>query len=272
MLSGVLFRRGGGNTGTTEVRPEFANQFLVTDVAAFARGSRFVRRPLLPSIAMLLNPCTTVLAFVLSMLRTMLLVLLSRLPASPWPLRKISVANTAVLYHDGRALATCASGPPLRVALPSLETIGWFNGRAAENEPERGGDTRAGFGGSGAVSFMRSWTTAHLRVNPITDELITFHPVSIKPYVQNSIVPPAKSSAPAPFNLAVPGVASPKIMHDFGVSHGHTVIMDLPLGLGPFNFARGAPVVSYDAAAKARFGVFPRHRPQDVRWLETNPC
>ncbi|KAK0716813.1 carotenoid oxygenase [Lasiosphaeria miniovina] len=272
MLSGVLFRRGGGNTGTTEVRPEFANQFLVTDVAAFARGSRFVRRPLLPSIAMLLNPCTTALAFVLTVLRTMLLVLLSRLPASPWPVRKISVANTAVLYHDGRALATCASGPPLRVALPSLDTIGWFNGRAAENEPERGGDTRAGFGGSGALSFMRSWTTAHPRVDHVTDELIAFHSVSVKPYVQYSVVPPAKSSAPARFNLAVPGVASPKMMHDFGVSHGHTIIMDLPLGLDPLNFARGAPVVSYDAAAKARFGVFPRHRPRDVHWFETNPC
>ena len=61
-------------------------------------------------------------------------------------------------------------------------------------------------------------------------------------------------------------------MHDFGVSKTHTVIMDLPLSLNPLNIAMNSAVVSYDPTARSRFGVFPRYRPQDVRWFETKAC
>ena len=61
-------------------------------------------------------------------------------------------------------------------------------------------------------------------------------------------------------------------MHDFGVSSTHTIIMDLPLSLDPLNLAKNRPVVAYDPTSRSRFGVFPRHRPQDVCWFETNPC
>ena len=61
-------------------------------------------------------------------------------------------------------------------------------------------------------------------------------------------------------------------MHDFGVSSTHTIIMDLPLSLDPLNLAKNKPVVAYDPTSRSRFGVFPRHQPQDVCWFETNPC
>lgn len=65
-------------------------------------------------------------------------------------------------------------------------------------------------------------------------------------------------------------------MHDFRVSGTHTIIMDLPLSLDPsldpLNLAKNKPVVAYDPTSRSRFGVFPRHRPQDVCWFETNPC
>ena len=61
-------------------------------------------------------------------------------------------------------------------------------------------------------------------------------------------------------------------MHDFGVSSTHTIIMDLPLSLDPLNLAKNKPVVAYDPTSRSRFGVFPRHQPQDVLWFETNPC
>jgi carotenoid cleavage dioxygenase-like enzyme len=61
-------------------------------------------------------------------------------------------------------------------------------------------------------------------------------------------------------------------MHDFGVSFDHTVIMDLPLSLDPLNLAKNMPVVSYDPSARSRFGVFPRHHPERVRWFETDSC
>lgn len=61
-------------------------------------------------------------------------------------------------------------------------------------------------------------------------------------------------------------------MHDFGVSSTHTIIMDLPLSLDPLNLAKNKPVVAYDPTSRARFGVFPRHQPQEIHWFETNPC
>ena len=60
----------------------------------------------------------------------------------------------------------------MRIALPGLETIGWFNGKKAEGEPN--GEEGSGFGGDGVLSFMREWTTAHvgspltLKVNRLT--------------------------------------------------------------------------------------------------------
>lgn len=73
-------------------------------------------------------------------------------------------------------------------------------------------------------------------------------------------------------NIPVPGIQSAKMMHDFGVSNAHTIIMDLPLSLDPLNLLKRRPVVSYDSNGKSRFGVFPRYRPEDIKWFETNPC
>jgi carotenoid cleavage dioxygenase-like enzyme len=62
------------------------------------------------------------------------------------------------------------------------------------------------------------------------------------------------------------------MMHDFGVSKNHTVILDLPLSLTPFNLLKNQPVVFYEPEKPARFGVFPRHKPGDAKWFETAGC
>ena len=61
-------------------------------------------------------------------------------------------------------------------------------------------------------------------------------------------------------------------MHDFGVSKSHTIIMDLPLSLDPFNLAKNKPIVAYDPVVSSRFGVFPRYQPEQVKWFETKAC
>lgn len=275
MLSGVSFRRTGEEGA---IQPEFVNQYILTDVYNSSKTSSSLRTPILPSIATLVNPMSSLITIVLRILRTIALVILSHLPGSRQAIKKISVANTSILYHDGRALATCESGPPMRIALPSLETVGWFNGKASEGEGVR--DTRPGFGGKGPFSFMREWTTAHPRVDHRTKELILYHSTFVTPYVNYSIVsstyePSSKTNVQSPSNLInrpVPGINSAKMMHDFGVSSTHTIIMDLPLSLDPLNLAKNRPVVAYDPTSRSRFGVFPRHQPEDVRWFETNPC
>ncbi len=292
MLSGVSFRR---TSEKAVIQPEFVNQYILTDVYKSSKTSALLRTPILPSIATLVNPMSTLTTIVLRILRTIILVVLSHLPGSQQAIKKISVANTSILYHDGRALATCESGPPMRIALPGLETVGWFNGKASEGEGIR--DTSPGFGGTGPFSFMREWTTAHVRsaifsllyidinmlqprVDYKTKELILYHSTFVPPYVNYSIVSSTldrsnKTDIQPPnhlLNRPVPGISSAKMMHDFGVSSTHTIIMDLPLSLDPLNLAKNKPVVAYDPTSRSRFGVFPRHRPQDVSWFETNPC
>lgn len=272
MLSGVLFQRGGEKG--TEIVPCFVNKYVLTDVYLNAKGNQNLRRPLLPSIATLVSG--SIFAIIWIVFRTIFLVLLSRLPGSRKRVKKISVANTSVVYHDGRALATCESGPPMRFQLPSLETVGWFDGRKAENEPSQ--DTRPGFGGKSSITFWKEWTTGHPKVDPSTGEMIAFHGTFVKPFVYYSIVPPTEpvgKSVPTlgpKFDVPIPGVKSPKMMHDFGVSAQHTIIMDLPLSLNPMNSVTGKPVVCYDPTDRSRFGVFPRYEPQRIQWFETNAC
>ena len=274
MLSGVSFRRTEKGT----VQPEFVNQYILTDVYLSSKTSPLLGTPILPSIATLVNPLSSLITIVLRILRTITLVILSHLPGSQQAIKKISVANTALIYHDGRALATCESGPPMRIALPGLETVGWYNGHKSEGECSV--DARLGFGGSGIFSFMREWTTAHPRVDPNTKELLLYHSTFVPPYVNYSIVPSRyrahrKRDAQGPsamLNTAVPGIASAKMMHDFGVTGTHTIIMDLPLSLDPLNLAKNKPVVAYDPTSRSRFGIFPRYRPSQVIWFETNAC
>ena len=158
MLSGVLFRRVGEKC--SGLQPEFVNQYILTDVYLSSKSSRYLQTPILPSIATLVNPLSSLFTIIVRIVRTLLLILLSHLPGSKQAIKKISVANTAIIYHDGRALATCESGPPIRIALPSLETIGWFNGKKTEGEPNI--EAGSGFGGDGLLGFMKEWTTAHV--------------------------------------------------------------------------------------------------------------
>ncbi|KAI9674050.1 MAG: hypothetical protein M1829_003893 [Trizodia sp. TS-e1964] len=272
MLSGVAFRplSNGG------VVPEFVNQYILTDIFISSLTSPSLRTPIPPSIATLVNPLSSVLTIIARIFRTLCLVLLSNLWGSQQAIKRISVANTNILYHDGRALATCESGPPMRISLPKLETVGWFDGNAAEGEPYRDSlPAGEAFGGNGLLSFLKEYTTAHPRVDPRSNELILFHSTIIPPFVYYSILPGTHNvQLPGPrlTNAPVPGVSSGKLMHDFGVSARHTIILDLPLSLDITNLAVNKPIISFDPSKPSRFGVFPRWQPDQVRWFETNGC
>ncbi|SMQ56361.1 unnamed protein product [Zymoseptoria tritici ST99CH_3D7] len=277
MLSGVAFTK---DEATGRIQPEFVNQFILTDVYLNTLASPKLRVPILPSIATLVNPLASFIWVTIRIFRTILLVILSHLPGSKQAIKKISVANTNVVYHDGRALATCESGPPMRIQLPGLETVGWYDGANAQGEPKKEDIAKEATLGqdSGLISFMREWTTAHPKVDPTTKEMLMFHSSFAPPYVQYSIVPKSSESEGGEgqtrrskiLNAAVPGVTSAKMMHDFGVSPTHTVIMDLPLSLDPINQLKGLPTVTYTPSKPSRFGVFPRRQPESVQWFETD--
>lgn len=161
MLSGVAFRRPTDGSG--KIQPEFVNQYILTDLFLSSVTSPALKTPILPSIATLVNPLSSLITVISRILRTLILVALSHLPGSQQVIKKISVANTAVYFHDGRALATCESGVPMRISLPGLETVGWFDGAKSEGESEAGTNTR--FGNGGFFGWMKEWTTAHVGIS-----------------------------------------------------------------------------------------------------------
>lgn len=274
MLSGVSFQKS--SLENDQIVPKFANQYILTDLY-LSRKTTSVSTAIMPSITTLVNPGSSLSKIIACILRTAFLVLLSHLPGSQQAIKRISVANTALLYHDGRALATCESGPPIRIQLPSLDTVGWYDGNDAEGElshPKKISDSSS-FGGNGVLSFMREWTTGHPKVDPISGEMLLYHNTFLPPYVHYSVIPNNKSKAPskaALVNMPVPGVSGAKMMHDFGVSRSHTLIMDLPLTLDPFNLLKNHQIVSYNLDQPSRFGIFPRHDPSNVRWYATTSC
>ncbi|KAH6620190.1 carotenoid oxygenase [Boeremia exigua] len=280
MLSGVWFSRSSYNTDELDV--QFVNQFVLTDVLLAQAETDAIRTPILPSIATLTNPASSLFWIIWRILRTVLIVFLSHLPGSGTVIKRISVANTSVLYHDGRALATCESGPPMRLTLPELETVGWFDGNTVEGEPEiQDKEEEPTLGGTGPLSWMREWSTGHPKVDNTTGELVIFHCSFAPPYVQYSIIPStgpntteyhSAGDAGHIINAAVPGCTGGKLMHDFGVSKRSTVILDLPLSLSPLNLAKNSPVVAYEPWKPSRYGVFPRQHPEAVRWFETDGC
>jgi carotenoid cleavage dioxygenase-like enzyme len=278
MLAGVQFKRSPSNP--EEAVPHFVNKYILTDVCLSSFENASLRTPILPSITTLVNPVSSLLVIMFRIFRCMFLVLLSHLPGSQNPIKRISVANTSVLFHDGRALATCESGPPIRIQLPELDTVGWYDGDGVEGE-SRGTEAHHGkeevLGGTGFLSWMREWTTGHPKVDPRTGELLLFHCNFIAPYVHYSIIPAelprsAHLGLTKMLNAPVPGCSGGKMMHDFGVSLTHTVILDLPLTLTPFNLFKNKPIVSYEPDKPARFGVFPRRHPELVKWFETAGC
>lgn len=293
MLSGVLFQK----TANGSIQPMFVNRFMLTDVYLASVHSKG-RRAITPSIATLLSPITSLHRIMFSILRTVFLCFLSFF--TQFPIKRISVANTAVLFHDGRALATCESGPPLWIELPTLNTVGWWS----LDEPDDKVSLR---GGGGITGMINEFTTAHVclfradsvltnvsfqpKTDRATGELILYHATFTPPYLSYSVIPERHNkvdqkderilSHPIPIRELLIFMkyielislsASPRMMHDFGVSRHYTVIMDCPLSLDPLNLARGRPVVNYSPNLPTRFGIFPRHAPESIRWYESDSC
>ncbi|PYH91093.1 9-cis-epoxycarotenoid dioxygenase [Aspergillus ellipticus CBS 707.79] len=269
MLTGVYFQRIPGSPG---VQPVFTNQYILTDIHCAARRDHWIY-PILPSVATLADPTSFSLRILLEVLRSMIVIFASIWGFIGWPIKRISSANTNIVHHDGRMLATNEVGPPMRVLLPLLKTVGWFTGTRAEGESGDADNSGSQFGGPGIDGLFQEMTTAHPRVDPHTQELLLFHSTFVPPFVNYSIVPAKKSLANRTcFNRPIPGLVSGKLMHDFGVSRQHTVIIDLPLSLDPANLIRGKSVVEYDPCGQTRIGVFPRYLPELIRWYETSAC
>ncbi|KAE8222209.1 hypothetical protein CF319_g4544 [Tilletia indica] len=284
MLSGVYFKRG--EDGLT-IAPNFVNRFILTDIH-LTTSSR-AHRAILPSIATLIDPAVSLLSLSLNIMRAVILVFVTWIPfmwtgsLTAWKegggkVKRISVANTSIWWHDRKALAGCESGPPIQIRLPELETSQWWVGQGTDvEEPQK---TWAK--GPGLLKHFREYTTAHPKVDPVSGDLVLYHMCFAAPFLRISVIP--SSDRPASFasssvsakreekpllGVAVPGMSQPKLMHDFGCTRTRTVILDLPLSLDPRNLLKGRPVMHYDCKQVGRLGIFPRWSPHEAEWLDT---
>ncbi|GKZ27972.1 hypothetical protein AbraCBS73388_007823, partial [Aspergillus brasiliensis] len=244
----------------------------MTDVYSARLKARWIY-PVLPGMNTMIDPRTSLVKMAMGVARTTLII-----TASIWgwiarPIKRVGTANTSLFHHDGRVLATNEIGPPMRVFLPSLKTVGWFTGSQAEGELDQEDPSLPYFGAPGLEGFYKEMTTAHPRVDRKTGELLLFHSTFIPPYINYSIVPKGAPEQSTPIlNQPVPGLNAGKLMHDFGVSHKHTVLIDSPVTLNPLRVRYGKPAVEYDPEGPTRLGVFPRHRPHEATWYTTDAC
>ena len=160
-----------------------------------------------------------------------------------------SVANTHVVNHAGRTLALVESSLPYELT-NDLETVGCYD-----------------FGGN-----LNDAMTAHPKICPTTGELHFFGYGNIfQPHV-------TYHRADAAGNLTVNRpleVPALTMMHDFAMTSGHVVFMDLPI---VFNLdvainGKGDMPYRWDDGYGARFGVLRRDDPfGEVRWFDIDPC
>ncbi|GAA6014051.1 hypothetical protein JCM11491_003501 [Sporobolomyces phaffii] len=266
MLTGVHF---APSPDGSSIAPTFVNKYVLTDVFLVSHALG-LSKPILPSIATLLGSFATIHLILFSIFRAVFLAFFSFFIKTP--LRHLSVANTSVLWHDGRALASCESGPLVEVTLPELDTVGYWSLEGDNGEPGMR---------DGTLGWMKEWTTAHPKRDPFTGELMLFHMTFIPPFLHYSVVPSTSPAAsqlhekrePTPRILGAPvPIAAPRMMHDCAASRTHTVLLDLPLSLDPRNLLSGKPVISYNPSERSRFAVFPRHAPDQATWFEAPPC
>jgi len=160
-----------------------------------------------------------------------------------------SVANTHVIRHAGKTLALVESSLPYEIT-NDLQTLGAYD-----------------FGGKLADSM-----TAHPKICPTTGELHFFGYGNIsEPHVTYHR---ADANGELTVNRPV-DVPALTMMHDFAMTAGHVVFMDLPIvfNLDIAMSGEGDMPYRWDDTYGARFGVLRRDDPLgEIRWFDIDPC
>ncbi len=170
----------------------------------------------------------------------------------PWPGGPVHAnmdfaANTHVIAHAGRTLATVEAGPlPYQLGY-ELDTIGPCD-----------------FGGTLPGGFA-----AHTKLDHRTGELHAIAYFWAWDHVQHVIVDRAGLVTRT---TDIP-VADGPMMHDFALTSRYVVLLDLPVtfSLNAATAGKELPYV-WNPHHQARVGLLPRQQSGNVRWIEIEPC
>ncbi len=159
---------------------------------------------------------------------------------------RAGTANTSVVEHAGRMFALVESSFPCEVT-PQLGTIGPydFDGR------------------------LRTPMTAHPKRCPVSGEL-HFFGYSASPQLP-ALTYHRADAAGALVDSRVIDVPGRTMMHDFAITSGHVVFMDLPVVFDLSRAMQGTMPFRWSDDYGARLGVMSRGGDR-VRWFEVEPC
>ncbi|MFC4947074.1 carotenoid oxygenase family protein [Pseudonocardia sp. GCM10023141] len=157
-------------------------------------------------------------------------------------------ANTDLIQHDGRVLATWyLCGQPVALDPLSLETIG------AET----------------FLGTLRGDVMAHPKLDEATGELMWFDYGARDPLLRYGVVG-AAGEIVHEVAIDLPG---PRLPHDMAITEHYSILMDLPLVQDQAAARQGRYKLSFDREMPSRFAVIPRRgTASDVRWFEAAPC
>jgi carotenoid cleavage dioxygenase len=157
-------------------------------------------------------------------------------------------ANTHIIGHGGRILATVEAGPLPYELSPELDTLGPCD-----------------FAGTLPGGFA-----AHSKVDPRTGELHAIAYFWAWDHVQHVVIDPA-GKVTRTTDIAVP---DGPMMHDFALTEKYVVFFDLPVTFSMDAVAAGTRLpYTWNPDHQARVGLLPRDgSAADVRWLEVDPC
>jgi carotenoid cleavage dioxygenase len=156
-------------------------------------------------------------------------------------------ANTHIIFHGGRTLATVEAGPLPYELTYELDTVGPCD-----------------FGGTLPGGFA-----AHTKLDHATGELHAIAYFWAWDHVQHVVVGEA-GTVVRTTDIAAPGGP---MMHDFALTGRYVVLLDLPVtfSLNAVTEGRELPYV-WNPEHQARVGLLPRDGSGPVRWIEIEPC
>ncbi len=158
----------------------------------------------------------------------------------------VGVANTHIVCHAGRLYALVESSLPTEMT-PELDTVG----------------------ASDMDGRLATAMTAHPKRCPVTGELHFFGYGFMPPFLTHHRCD-ATGALVESRVIEVPG---PAMIHDFAITRGHVVFLDLPVVFDLGLAMQGTMPFSWSDSHGARIGVMPRDVPgAPVRWFEIEPC